>query len=375
MATLKKRRGKWYARVLWYSNQVKKEKQIPLRTQSKVTARERLAEVQRKKDEVIELYHRGENYDFPWMNDDGILKVEYLTFEKAINKWLTLRRSQGIAESTISRNRYSMNTMMGIWGKNIRLNDITLKSIDTYTNTMAARKYKPNGININLRALRTFLNWACRREYITKVPYIEMVKVDRSLPSYISDRDFAEIMKLDCLDDHFRSAFQFYRDTGCRLAEPFVGELKGTVIVIPAKYSKSRNEKEIELDMDQIPILLELQKRFQSWKNRVKKPRLKYFKDKYSKEFKKCCKQVGVNRRFHDLRHTFAVRRYLQTKDIYRVMKEMGHSKVTTTQIYTEFKMSRLKDDFPNLMKSDQKQIKFVKVDTNMVDTKRVYSW
>ena len=67
-------------------------------------------------------------------------------------------------------------------------------------------------------------------------------------------------MKLDCLDDHFRSAFQFYRDTGCRLAEPFVGELKGTVIVIPAKYSKSRNEKEIELDMDQIPILLELQK-------------------------------------------------------------------------------------------------------------------
>jgi len=43
MATLKKRRGSWYARVLWYnSTGRKKEKQVPLRTKSKVTARERL---------------------------------------------------------------------------------------------------------------------------------------------------------------------------------------------------------------------------------------------------------------------------------------------------------------------------------------------
>ena len=37
MASLKNRRGNWYARVLWYEEQKKKEKQIPLRTESKVT--------------------------------------------------------------------------------------------------------------------------------------------------------------------------------------------------------------------------------------------------------------------------------------------------------------------------------------------------
>jgi len=51
MATLKKRRGSWYARVLWYDNHGrKKEKQVPLRTKSKVAARERLGTV--NKDEL-----------------------------------------------------------------------------------------------------------------------------------------------------------------------------------------------------------------------------------------------------------------------------------------------------------------------------------
>ena len=44
MATLKKRRDKWYARVFWYDNTgMKKEKQVPLRTDSKVTARKRMS--------------------------------------------------------------------------------------------------------------------------------------------------------------------------------------------------------------------------------------------------------------------------------------------------------------------------------------------
>ena len=376
MATLKPRRGVWYARVLWYpkGEPRQKEKQVPLRTKSKVTANQRLIEVNKKEDEIIELYYQGENYSFPWMNDDGVLKTKYLTFEDAIDKWLSLRKSQRIALSTISRNRNSMNTMLSVWGKNIRLTDITLKSIDTYTETMSIRGYKSHGINLNLRTLRTFLNWAFRREYVTKVPYIEMVQIDKPLPSYVPDRDFAEIMKLDCLDVHYKKAFQFYRDTGCRLAEPFLGKLIGNVLVIPAKYSKSRMEKEIEISMNHMPVLLELQERYHSWKKKVKKPLLKYFKDKYSKEFKRCCRLTGINRRFHDLRHTFAVRRYLMTRDIYQVMKEMGHCKVTTTQIYTKFNMTRLAVDFPALIRSDHRRLKLAGMDTDLMDTEVLYS-
>lgn len=47
------------------------------------------------------------------------------------------------------------------------------------------------------------------------------------------------------------------------------------------------------------------------------------------------------------MRHTYAVRRYLETRDIYIVKEELGHASVTTTEIYTKFKLSKLEQDFP----------------------------
>ena len=47
MAILRPRRGYWYARVLWYKDGETRqtEKEVPLRTKSKVEARVRLATV------------------------------------------------------------------------------------------------------------------------------------------------------------------------------------------------------------------------------------------------------------------------------------------------------------------------------------------
>ena len=54
----------------------------------------------------------------------------------------------------------------------------------------------------------------------------------------------------------------------------------------------------------------------------------------------------------HCLRHTFAVRRYLQTRDIYLVKNELGHESVTTTEKYAKLSLKRLENDFPSLVNS-----------------------
>ena len=60
------------------------------------------------------------------------------------------------------------------------------------------------------------------------------------------------------------------------------------------------------------------------------------------------CKKVGLDKsKFHNLRHTFGVMEWLRTGDIYLVCKKMGHSSVTTTEIYTKFDLSELRKDFP----------------------------
>jgi integrase len=376
MASLKPRRGIWYARVLWYEEDATRqtEKQVPLRTKSKVTARERLTMVNQVEDEIIELHSKGEKYTFPWMNDDGKIKVEYLTLEGAVEIWLKLRKSQGIASSTIERNRQSMNTIMSVLGKSIRLSSVITKSIERYTERMSLKGYKPNGININLRTLTTFLRWAYRRDDIDKLPFVPKVKGDEALPSYLSDTDFDRLIKKT--NEHFAKVFQMYRNTGCRLTEPILGVLKNDTLVLSAKHSKTRKERRILLSPEDVPVVYELQERYNAWRNKVKVKKVKYFADKYSKEFKRVCrlKKVGLDNKFHDLRHTFAVRRYLMTRDIYQVMKELGHTKVTTTQIYTEFEDTiDIEQEFPSIVNAPN-QLIFGKMDTDLMDTNGVYS-
>ena len=73
---------------------------------------------------------------------------------------------------------------------------------------------------------------------------------------------------------------------------------------------------------------------------------------------------------FHCLRHTFAVRRYAETRDIYRVMKDLGHTNVLTTQIYANFSSKRLEQDFPTLSKVS----KIRHLETKKVETNHTYS-
>ena len=80
-----------------------------------------------------------------------------------------------------------------------------------------------------------------------------------------------------------------------------------------------------------VPVIYELQERFNVWRSKVKVNRTKYFAQRYSKEFKRLLNLCELEGKFHDLRHTFAVRRYHITRDIYQVMKELGHTKVITT--------------------------------------------
>ena len=372
MASLKNRRGNWYARVLWYEEQKKKEKQIPLRTESKVTARERLSRVNQVEDEIIELHYKGEKYSFPWMNQDGKRKVVYLTLEDAVEKWLKLRKAQGLADSTLERNRGSMDSIMYVLGRSKRLKSITTSDMDGYIERMELKGYSPNGININLRAFRTFLKWAERRNHIDKMPYVEKAKVDDTLPSYLNDSEFDEM--LSHTNEFYKKVFTMYRNTGFRLMEPIRGTLKNDTLVIPAKYSKTRKERRILLSPDDVPVIYELQERYETWRNKVKVKKQKYFGDKISKEFRRINRLIGLTNKFHDLRHTFAVRRYLMTRDIYQVMRELGHTKVTTTQMYADFEDTvDIEKEFPSITKPSNEPI-FGNLDTESLDTIKVGS-
>jgi len=367
MAQLKPFRSVWYARVRWRQDSREIEKIINLNTSSKVTARKRLSVVNQCEDEIIELYYKGENYSFAWMNEDGKTKVEYLTLSDAVETWLSQRPSQGIAKTTINRNRDSMNLIVSRLGKSLRLSSLTTSMVDDLREWMILKGYKPQGININLRTLTTFLNWAMRRDQIKKKVYVDKIKIDDNDYRYFSDMDFAKILE-QCTDWE-KDLYTMYRNTGLRLGQAINGHIKGDILRIKAENNKTRKDQVRLIDADSVKVIYELQDRFEAWKKRSKVGTSKAFGDTISRRFKLIFKSLGLgHHRFHDLRHTFGVRRYLETRDIYQVMKEMGHAKVSMTEKYADFEISELRHDFPTLLNEPKRSI-FGKWDTDIRDT------
>ena len=267
------------------------------------------------------------------MTKDGKSKL-FTVLVNGVEQWLSQRSSEGIRQSTIKRNRYSLESLMSHIGTSMPLSKVSTSMIDSYRNYCIQKGNKPNGININLRAIKTFFNWCYKRELIEKNLFVDMVSKPKELPLYIPDRLFNKLMQLEWLDDNYKTAFSFYRDTGCRRSEPFLGELHGDWLLIGGDETKQRMDKELSLSHINLERITEMRAFLESYKGT-----LDSWIGNLSKTFLKAMREVdGQDTKYHlhCLRHTFAVRRYLQTRDIYLVKQELGHSSVVTTEIYAK---------------------------------------
>ena len=142
--------------------------------------------------------------------------------------------------------------------------------------------------------------------------------------------------------------FRFYRDAGCRLFELFNSTLISTGLKIPCGSTKNSYER-TQLLSEKQESLAKIMRKWISNKvdNNVatKRSAVKHL----SRVWSSACKDAGLKKtKFHYLRHTFAVMEWLRTGDIYLVSKKLGHSSITTTEIYTKLELYQLRKDFPN---------------------------
>ena len=363
MASLKNRRGVWYARVQWYKTNetVQTEEQIPLRTKSKVTARERMAEVNKVEDDI----KRGMKFSFPWLNNNDKTKVVRFTMEDAVTKWIE-RRKKTHRTKTIISNEKSCKYFMDVVGKTRPIKLITNSHIETFVDYLESLGLGVHSINIHLRAIKTLFNYYCKMRKIDLLPIIDQLPVKQSPPKYITDYEFNTIMKLEWLDDFYKRVFLLYRTTGMRLREPMMSDLNGYWIDIPDS-SKSKVGRNIELDNSLRTIFLELKE----WCNNGYGSTLKDVGEHLSKKFKQALREINAdeNKSFHSLRHTFAVRKLIQGANIYALKLIMGHASVTTTEIYSKMNLKRVAQDFPTIVSTYVNEAKIGKKDTLLKDT------
>ena len=141
--------------------------------------------------------------------------------------------------------------------------------------------------------------------------------------------------------------------------------------MIGGDVTKQRMDKELFLSHINLEQIIKMRAFLESYKGT-----LDSWIGNLSKTFLKAMREVdGQDTKYHlhCLRHTFAVRRYLQTRDIYLVKQELGHSSVVTTEIYAKFSLRRLEADFSSLVKTS-KMLKIRLMDAHLMDTSKVGS-
>ena len=358
---LTKRREKWYIRVYYRQNGKNKEKLIPLRTSSKVTARARALEVRKVESDI----KQGIEFNFPWLTKEVRTKVRLFSIQDAVNQWIAKREGK-LAKKTIDMNKEGLNYFLKFIGDAHPLEAIITEQVESFTDWLDNRGLSKTTINIHLRTLKTMFRYYDKIDKLNKVPHIMQLSVPKTEPIYITDNEFQAIMELGWLDDFYKRVFLFYRETGMRLNEPMMSVLNGNWIDIP-NTSKSKVGRNIELDKSMQSIFNELKK----WLNTGYGSTLKTPDDHISKMFKKSLRCIGADERkhFHSLRHTFAVRRLLQDTSIFYLQKLMGHSTVTTTEVYSKMNLKRVAQDFPAIVSSFINEEKNGKTNTLITNT------
>lgn len=206
-------------------------------------------------------------------------------------------QADGLWLSTLRRYRVALNNLIEIVGGSLKVRRVQGKHIQRFKEAYRD-SHSPTGININLRAIKTFLIWLEDEGRIENVSKIKLTNIAKPRPIYVSNSELADIVKR--VDSHFGRAFFFYRETGCRLSEPFYSIINGSFLTIAAENAKSHQTRDFFLVPELLEILNEMKHRFETLPFKSESIILRY-----GKEFQKACRQAGIKgKKFHSLRHS-----------------------------------------------------------------------
>ena len=350
MASIGKRREKYYSRVSWRNDLGKlKQKEIPLKTDKKSEAIIRNHEVERVED----LIRQGENWEFGWMADGGKPKLIRLSIDQAVEQFYNIKRLDNLKPRTFEAYEQGLNAFMKAVGKSTPIENVTHSEINTFK-AWSKKRHSPVTTNLCLQKIKSFLIYCNDVGLIKKHIKIKMLDVKAKKPMYLTETNMLKLFSSDMVEEHYRKAFFFYAVTGCRLNEPFKGTISGNWLIVDTDVSKTGVEREVQLNPTTLSILQDMRANVENNVGKSGSGSMEHSRNwlikKYSRKFKTCAMAEGFgHHKFHNLRDTYATRRWAITGDIKGVSNELGHTSVSMTEKYTKVKLRRLMDDFPSL--------------------------
>lgn len=265
---------------------------------------------------------------------------------------------KGLSENTVNAYRRDLSGFLdfcsdkGIMG----VEYITRNHLNSYIMKLRQNNLNPRSVVRKIASLRGFFKWLCANEYMNINPAsaIEQPKLPKKLPKVMTLQEIKDIFHSN-LDTEQNLIVELLYDCGLRVSElvnlkiddinlkskhiqcigkgskerliPFGNKAKESI----NKYLKERETLIIKYNLSTKRLFV------------TKSGRLLNRQDVYNL-IRKLGDKIHKHISPHTLRHTFATHLLENGADLRVVQELLGHSDVSTTQLYTHITKKRLKE-------------------------------
>lgn len=269
-------------------------------------------------------------------------RVDRITLNDFLSKYIE-ERTGNLSDETIRMDKTSIGVFMQSTGEDTLMALLNDSHIKKFVSDCRARGVKAVSINAYLRHIKTFLKSAHKSGYMKTKVEITPVKTGKRLPRVLTAKERVAVLKYAKKHDQdMWRIITFCLYTGCRRAEVKNAKWqhydKG-LLLITGKGDKDRY----------VPILPEAQKAMGTERD-IGPVFPQWHINNYTKRFKKiavACKIPDIS--LHKLRHSAATAMLESGIDIKTVKEILGHSDLSTTEIYTHVANNFLKSELNKL--------------------------
>jgi len=275
-----------------------------------------------------------------------------------IAEYLLDHEIQGHSPATISFYRENMRRFSDFTG-DIDISTMTLSKAREYVLMLRERDITSITVQTYVKAVRAFLSWCYREEYITEnIPLkLKLPKATRKAIDVLTDGEVIRL--LDCMDTRKFTGLRdmvvvlLMLDSGMRLSE--VLRLEHGKIHLEAGYliahGKGNKERYIPLGLHTKKYLIKYIAQLTNISNGtplvVKDTLTRANQSTIKQIFRRLKRRSNIPRlRPHLLRHTFATRYLSHGGDVYALQAILGHTTLEMTKRYDHLTTLRTVDMF-----------------------------
>jgi integrase/recombinase XerD len=241
------------------------------------------------------------------------------------------------------------------------LNDVQRAHIIHFLKFLKEQGKSSKTVARHIASVRAFHQFLLRDKSTDQDPsvQIETPRLERSLPNVLSLQEVEILLDAPKPQDHFgirdKAMLELLYATGIRVSELIDLEIDHVQLTMGFIRCNGHKERIIPIGRtasDAVKHFLDYGRpQFISTKHKDNALFLNHQGKKLTRQgfwkiLKKLAKEAGINKELtpHTLRHSFATHLLENGADLRAVQEMLGHADISTTQIYTQVKKTKLKD-------------------------------